>query len=127
MPIRGLGGCMTGLTSRALNPRTVRGLMDEGALEGIRRALLLPRCGLGGPGRGLRTATSPVGFARAIGVTVRGLDECARVRLAVARPGVTRHGHTGPATGRVTVAGHVTAFPFPLTVRGLGRGVGGQG
>ena len=57
-------------------------------------------------------------------MTVCGLDECACVRLAVASPGVTGLGHTGPATGHVTVD---TALPSPLTVRGLGSGVGGQG
>ena len=76
-------------------------------------------------GRSLGTATSPVEFARTHGVTIRSPDECAHVCLAVARPSVTGRGHTGPTTGRVTVAGHGTVHPFPLTVRGLGRGVGG--
>ena len=119
VPVRGLGGRVTGLASRALVPRTVRGLVDEGALALTRHAPLLPVCGLGGPGRGLWTVAGPVGFARTLGVTVRCLDDCASVRLAVTRPGVT--GHTGPATGRVTVR------PFPLTVHGLGKEVGGLG
>ena len=62
-------------------------------------------------------------------MTVLGHDDCTRVCLAVARLGVTGHGHTGPATGRVTVAvtvtGHVTARSFLLTVRGHRKGVGG--
>ena len=98
----GLGGCVTDLTSRALDPRTVCGLIDEDSLAGIRHAPLLPVCGLGGPSRCLWTTTGPFEFARALRVTVRGLDECARVRLAVTRPGVTGRGHTGPATGRET-------------------------
>ena len=52
-------------------------------------------------------------------MTIRGLDDCARVRLAVVRPGVTARGHTGPATGRVTV------LPFLLTVHDHEGGVGG--
>ena len=88
----------------------------------------LPACGLGGPGRSLLPTTGPVGSTRSLGVTVRSLDECARVCLAVVRPGVTSLDHMGPTTGCVTVdAGHVTARPFLLTVRGLGRGVAGLG
>ena len=117
---------MNGLASRAVDPQTVRVLVDEGTLAGIRHTPLLPECGLGGPSRGLRTATGPVEFACALRVTIRGLDECARVCLAVTRPSVTGHCHMGPATGRVTIAGHVTVRPFPLTVRGLRTGVGGQ-
>ena len=49
-------------------------------------------CGLVAPGRGLLTATGNDWCARALGVT-------ARDRLAVAMPGVTARGHTGPATG----------------------------
>ena len=37
---------------------------------------------------------------------------------------MTARGHTGPTIGHVTVAVLVTA-PLLLTVRGLGRGVGG--
>ena len=88
---------MTGLASRALVPRTVRGLVDEGALAVTRHAPLLPVCGLGGH------------------------DDCARVRLVITRPSVTGRGHTCPATS------HVTAHPFLLTVCGLGRGAGGLG
>ena len=90
-------------------------------------APLLLVCSLGGPGRDLQIATGPVGFARALRVTVRGHDNCIRIRLAVARPGVSGRGHTGLATGRVTVSGHVTAHPFLLTIRGLGKGVGSLG
>ena len=112
VPVLGLGGRVTGLVSRALVPQTVCCLMDEGALVVIHHAPLLPVCGLGSPGRGLQTTTSPVEFARTLGVTVCGLDDCARIRRAVARPGVTGRGHMGPATGRVTVAGHGTFVPF---------------
>ena len=115
------------LRSLALVPRIVHGLVDEGALTVTRHTPLLPVCGLSDPGCGLRTATGPVGFARALGVTVRGLNDCTRVRLPVARSGMTGCGHTGPITGRVTVTGHVTVRPFPPTVRGLGKGVGGLG
>ena len=53
----------------------------------------------------------------------RRVDDCARIRLAVVRPGMTARGHTGPAIGHVTVAGLVTALL--LTARGLGGGFGG--
>ena len=86
MPVRGLGGRVTGLASRALVPRTIRGLVDEGDLAVTRHAPLLPVCGLGSPGHGLWTATGPVGFTRALRVTFRSLADCARVRLAVAGP-----------------------------------------
>ena len=43
------------------------------------------------------TGTSFIELARSLGVTVRGLDECDRVRLAVARLGITIRDHTGPA------------------------------
>ena len=123
VPVRSLVGHVTGLTGHTVAPRTVRGLVDSGTLAGILHAPLLPACSLGNPGRGLRIATGLVEFARAPGVTVRSLDECAHVRLAVARPGMTVCGHTGPAPDCVTVTGR----PFPLTVRGLGRGVSGLG
>ena len=58
-------------------------------------------------------------------MTVRSHDDCISDRLAVARPGVTARGHTGPATGHVTVTGLVTALLFLLIARSLGRGVGG--
>ena len=125
VPVRGLGGYMTGLASHALIPRTVRGLVDEGTLAVTRHAPLLPVCSHGSPS--LRIATGPVEFARALGVTVRGHNGCACVHLAVARPGVIGRGHTCPAIGCVTVNGHVTARPFLLTVRGLGKGIGGLG
>ena len=118
VPVRGLGGHVTGLASHALDPRTIRGLVDEGALARIHDAPLLPACGLG---RGLRTATGPVEFRSRSQVTVCSLDKCAHVRLAVARSGVAVYGHTGPATG------HWTVRPFPLTVCSLGKGVGGLG
>ena len=72
------GGRATGLASLTLDPRAVRR-----ALDGICHAPLLPACGLGSPGRGLRTPTGPVGFSRTLGVTVCGLVKCARVRLAI--------------------------------------------
>ena len=112
------------VTCRAPAPRTVRGLVDGSALAVSRPAPILPVCGLVAPDRGLRTATGIAECTHALGVTVRGLDACARDLLAVAKPGVTARGHTGPTTGHVTIAGLVTA-PLLLTVRGLGRGVGG--
>ena len=124
VPFHGLEGCVTDLASCALALQTVRGLMDENALAVTRPAPFLPVCSLDDPSRGLLTATGTVKCARALKVTVRGHDDCACVRLAVAGPGVTGRGHTGPATGRVTVAGLVTALPFLLTVRNQGRGVG---
>ena len=106
---------MTGLACHTLAPRPVRGLVDADAFAGILHAPLLPACG-----PGLRTATSLVEFVRSLGVTVRGLDECTCVHLVVTRLGVTVHGHmrlgvtvhghTGPATGRVTLAGHRTSW-----------------
>ena len=51
----------------------------------------------------------------------RGLDECARIRLAVERPGVTGPGHTGSAPGLVTID------TSPQIIRGLESGVGGLG
>ena len=119
VPVRSLGGQVTGLASHTLVPQTVRGLMDKGALTVTCHAPLLPVSGLGGPG--LRTSTGPVGCARALGVTVCGLDECARVCLAVARSSVISLGHTGLITS------HVTALPSPLIVRGLKSGVGSLG
>ena len=104
-----------------------RSSVDVGALTGILHTPLLPMCGLGGSGHGFRTTTGLVEFARTFRVTVRGLDNCTRVRLAGVRPGVTVRGHTGPATGRVTVAGHGTGHPSPLTVRGRGRRVASLG
>ena len=100
VPVRSLGGRVTGLASHTLVPQTVRGLVDKGALTVTCHAPLLPVSGLGGPG--LRTTTDPVGGARALGVTVQCLDECVRVCLAVARSGVISLGHTGPTTSRVT-------------------------
>ena len=128
MPVCGLGGRVTSLTSCALVPRTFRGLVDEGALAVTCHTPLLPVSGLSGPGRGLQTATGPVGCARALEVTVRILDECTRVHLAVTRPGVTGLGHRGLTTSHVTIdTGHMTARPSPLIVCGLGSGVGGLG
>ena len=74
----------------------------------------------GGPGHSLRTSTGLVEFARTLGVTVHGLNECAHALLAVARPGVTVRGHTGPTTGH-------GISPFSLTVRSQGIGVGSLG
>ena len=116
VPVHGFGGCVTGLASRALAPRTVHPLMDESALAMARPAPLLPVCSLSGPGCGLLTATRIVGCARALGH-----DDCARIHLAVVRPGVTDRGHTGPA------ASLVTAVPFLLTVCSHERVVSGLG
>ena len=121
VPAHGSVGCVPGLASCALAPLSVRCLVDAGALAGALHTPPLPACGLGVPYRGVRTATSHVGFAHALGVTVRCLDECARALLAVARPGMTVCGHTGPATG------HGTGPFSPLTIRGRRRGVGSQG
>ena len=74
------------MACRAPAPRTVRGLVDGSALAVARPALLLPECGLVAPGRGLRTAPRVTECACALGVTARGLDECAHDLLAVARP-----------------------------------------
>ena len=82
-------------------------------------------CGLGSPGCGILTVTGTVGCARALGVTVRGRDDCADVCLAVIRPAVTGRNHTDHATGHMTVTGLITALPFLLTIRSHGRGVGG--
>ena len=119
VPVHGLVGRVTSLTSRAVAPQTVRGRVDAGALAVTHHAPPLPVCGLDDPGRGLLTATGTVECASALRATVRGRDNCARDRLAVARPGVTAYGHTGPA------AGLMTALPFLLTTCGHGRGVGG--
>ena len=104
---------MTGLASHTLATRTVRGLVDDSAIAVTLPFPLLSVCGLDDPGRRLLTATGTIEFAHALGVTIRGHDDCARVRLAIAS------GHTGPATGRVT------ALLFLLIVHGHGRGVGG--
>ena len=127
MPVRGLVGHVPSLASCALAPQTVHGLVDVGALAGTLHAPPLPACSLGGPGHGLWTATDLVEFARAVGVIVRGLDKRDHALLDVTRIGVTVCGHTGPATGHVTVAGHETGHFSPLTVRGHGIGVCGLG
>ena len=75
---------VTGLVSYAITPRTVRGRVDEGALTVTLPAPLLPVCSLDDP---LLTGTGTAECARAFGVTVRSLDDCACDRLAVARPG----------------------------------------
>ena len=81
-------------------------------------------CGLVAPGRDLLTTAGTDWCARALEVTARSHGDCTRDRLAVTRPGVAARGHTGPATGHVTVAGLVTAL-LHLTARGLEREVGG--
>ena len=48
VPGHSLGGRVTGLASRALTPRTVCGLVDEGALTVTRHAPLLPMPGPSG-------------------------------------------------------------------------------
>ena len=125
VPALGLGGRVPGLVSCALAPRTIRSRVDESALTVTRHAPPLPVCGLNAPGHTLLNATGTVGCARAraLGATICRCNDCAHVRLAVVRPGVTTHGHTSPVTGHMNVAGLVTALP--LTARGLGRGVGG--
>ena len=118
VPVLCLRGPVAGLASRAFTPWTVRGRVDENALTVIRHAPPLSMCGLDAPGCSLLTATGTTECARALRATVRSHDSCTCIRLAVARHGVTVRGHTGLATGHVTVAGLMTA-------RGLGRGVGG--
>ena len=99
VPTHGLVGRVPGLASRSLAPRPISGLVDEGTLAGALDAPPLPAGGLGDPGLGLRIATGAVGFARALRVTVYGLDESARARLAAAGSGLIVCGHAGPATG----------------------------
>ena len=123
VPALGLGGRVPSLGSRALVPLIVRGHVNESALAVTRHAPPLPICHLIDPGRGLLTTTGTDRCARALRATVRGRSDCAHNRLAITRPGVAARGHTGSATGHVTVAGLVTALL--LTARGLGRGVGG--
>ena len=96
VPVRDLGGGVTGLASRALAPQTVLSHVDGSALAVTCPAPLLTVCDLGGPGRGPLTATGTIGCAHALGVTVHGHDDCARVCLAVVRPGVTGRSHTVP-------------------------------
>ena len=121
---RSQGACALSRECLSLSPLTVRSHADVNALAMTLHDHLLHVCGLVTPGRGLLTATGTVQCACALGVTTRGLNDCTRDRLAVARPGVTARSHTGPASGHVAVAGVVTALLL-LTARGLGRGVGG--
>ena len=91
VPVRGLEGRLTGLASCTLASWTVHNLVDEGALAVTCHAPLLPVCGLADPGRGLLTATGTDECARILGVTVCSLDDCACVRMAIARPGVSHY------------------------------------
>ena len=75
VPVHGLEGLVTGLASCALAPWTVLGLVDESAVVVTRHAPLLSVCGLSGPG--LLATTGTVRCACALGVTVRGHDDCA--------------------------------------------------
>ena len=109
VPTRGLGGLVAGLASRSLT--------DECALAGARHA----------PGPSLRTATGAVGFAPALGVTIRGLDESARALRAAAGSAVIVCDHEVPAIGPVTICGHGTSRFSPRTGPGHVRGAGGQG
>ena len=111
--------CARSQSRGLLTPRTVRDRVDKGALAVTRHAPPLPVCGLGAPGRGLLTAAGTAECARAFRPAVCSCDDCARDRLAVARPGVTTSGHTVPASG------HVTALLFILSARGQGNGVRG--
>ena len=111
VPVHSLEGRVTGLASHALAPRIVRGLVDDSAIAVTLPFPFLSMCGPDDPGCSLLTATGTVEFARTLGVTIRGHDDCARVCLAIAS------GHTGPATGCMT------ALLFFLIVRGHGRGV----
>ena len=112
MPVHGLWGRVTGLASHALDPRTIRGLVDEGALTRIHDAPLLPACGLG---RGLRTATGPVEF--------RSRSQSDRLQSRQVRS--RSSGRCEVRRGRLR--SHGTVRPFNLTVSSLGKGVGGLG
>ena len=122
VPVLGLGGGrLTGLTSHALVPRTVRSLVDIGALSVTHHTPLLPVCGLSGRGLSLRNATDAVGVACALRVTVRGLDDCKTCssgRREARCDWSQSHGSRYRSRGR---------HPFPLTVRSLGKGVSGLG
>ena len=118
---RGLVDRVPGLASRALTPQLVRSHVDACALVGDHHALPLPMCGLGGPGRGLRTIPRAVGFDCTLGVTARGLARSTRALLAAAGPTVTVRDHTDPGTG------HGTGLSSPLSGFSHGRGVGGLG
>ena len=97
VPVHGLEGRVTGLASCALAPRTVRGVVDEGALAVTCHALLLLVYGLDDPGI--------VECACALEATVRGHSDCARSHLAVARPGLTALSHGRGVGGLDEVAG----------------------
>ena len=77
VPAFGLEVLVLCLGSRALDPRTVRGHVDESTLAVTRHDHLLPVCGLVALSRCLLTATGSVECAHALGVTARGLDDCA--------------------------------------------------
>ena len=98
VPAHGLVGRVPGLASSTFAPRPARGLVDACALTRALHAPLLPACGLSGPGPGpgLRTAPEAVGFARALRVTARSLDESAPALLAAAGPAVIVHNHVVP-------------------------------
>ena len=72
VPALGLEVLVLCLGSRALDPRTVRGHMDESALAVTRHDHLLPVCSLVALSRCRLTATGSVECAHA-----RGLDDCA--------------------------------------------------
>ena len=122
VPARGLVGRVASLASRALTPWPVRGRGDECALTGACHAPPLPMCGLGGPSCGLRTATGGIGFAHALGVTVRGLNESARALRAAVGSDVIVGGHAFPTTGRERSRN----WSLPLNGPSHGREVGGQ-
>ena len=103
VPALSLGGRVPCLESRALAPQAVCGCVDENALAMTRHTSLLPVCVIVDPGRDLLTATRTNEYAHAPGATVRCRDDCARDRLAFARPGVNARGHTGPAIGHRTI------------------------
>ena len=99
VPALGLEALVHCLENRALAPGTVCGCVDKSSLALTRHDRFLPMCGFVTPGRGLLTATGIVECARALRVTARGLDDGARDRLAVARPGVTAQQVPQPVTG----------------------------
>ena len=75
----------------ALAPWTICGLMDV--------------CGLGSPGRGLRTAVGAVGSCSCSRSDCSGHEESVRALLAAASPTVVVCNHAVPGTDPATVCG----------------------
>ena len=128
---------VTGLVARTLAPLPVHDQEVRSAVGGAHLSRLLPVNGLGGTGRGLRTATGLVAFASARfpAVTGRGVSlltdtgHGASVRgpLFAREVVVTGCGLAIPVAILVTVRGRMTGPFFPLTVRGHGEEAGEPG